>query len=206
MALSEKILDLIARNPHGAGFWLLAACAAIEYLFPPFPGDLIVVFGAFLVTRRGWPGPQVFLAVLAGSIVGFMLDYSAGRALARTEGRWASGRLAKYRPRIDALIERFARHGALYLVINRFLPSVRAFFFVAAGMARLSPWKVLLAGVASAAAWNGLLFLAGATVGSQWERLRTLAQQYSVVATAVLLAIALVLVLRWWWKRRRTAQ
>jgi hypothetical protein len=31
----------------------------------------------------------------------------------------------------------------LYLSINRFLPSLRALFFVAAGMARLSPWKVL---------------------------------------------------------------
>jgi membrane-associated protein len=206
MTLSERILDFIARNPHGAGFWMLGGAACIEYLFPPFPGDLIVVFGAFLVTRRGWPALPVFAAVMIGSMVGFMIDYAAGRALAGAEDRWATGRLARYRPRIDALIARFARHGALYITLNRFLPSVRAFFFVAAGMARLDPWKVLAAGAASAAIWNALLLAAGATVGSNWDRLRVLLERYSLIVTGALLLVALALGIRWWLRRRKSRQ
>ncbi|HZS37926.1 MAG TPA: hypothetical protein VFF06_13910, partial [Polyangia bacterium] len=91
MGLTEQLIALVEHQENGVGFALLGAAAAIEYLFPPFPGDLIVVFGAFLVTRRGWPALPVMLSVLLGSIVGFMIDYYAGRLLARTEGRWTSG-------------------------------------------------------------------------------------------------------------------
>ncbi|HZS40427.1 MAG TPA: DedA family protein, partial [Polyangia bacterium] len=103
----------------------------------------------------------------------------------------------------DALIARFARHGAVYLCINRFLPTVRGFFFVAAGLARLPPWKVLAFGAASALAWNLLLFALGATVGTHWERLRAIAETYAVVATGVLVVVALGFAIVWW-RRRRT--
>lgn len=203
MPLTDELIAAIMRHENGAGFLILGASAAIEYLFPPFPGDAITVFGAFLVTRRGWPLVPVMLAVLAGSMVGFMIDYGAGRLLARSEERW-TGRLARVRPRLDALVERFRRHGALYLVINRFLPSVRAFFFLAAGLARLPAWKVLVFGGASALLWNALLFVLGATVGSEWERLRSIVHTYALAASGALAVAVGALAIGWWWRRRRT--
>src|SRR5438094_3744492 len=98
MGLTDELIALVARHENGAGFAMLGGAAAIEYLFPPFPGDLIVVFGAFLVTRRSWPALPVMLAVLVGSMVGFMIDYYAGRWLARSR---------RPHPRLDAVVERF---------------------------------------------------------------------------------------------------
>lgn len=195
MHLGEQLIDLVARNHNTLGLGLLLLSACIEYLFPPFPGDMIVVFGAFLVARRGWSGPAVFGAVLAGSVVGFMLDYAVGRWLGRTEERWTRGRLHRFRPQIDRLVERFARHGALYLAINRFIPSLRGLFFVAAGMARLPWWKVLAFGALSALLWNALLLGIGLTVGNSWDRLVTVFQTYGIafwLAAAIALAVLLV--------------
>jgi membrane protein DedA with SNARE-associated domain len=201
MAPVQNFLDAIAAHPGALGYALLGAAACLEYVFPPFPGDLIAVFGAFLVTRRGWSPWLVFGAALLGSIAGFMGDYAVGRALARSERRW-TGRLGRARPRIDALLARFERHGALYISINRFLPSVRAFFFVAAGMARLSPWRVLGWGALSAAAWNAALFALGATVGHSWDDLRATADAYGEIAVLGMLVIVAGLAVRWWWRRR----
>ncbi len=191
MHLGEQLIDLVARNHNTLGLALLFLSACIEYLFPPFPGDMITVFGAFLVVRRGWNGPLVFGAVTLGSAVGGMLDYAFGRWLGRAEERWTRGWLARARPKVDAVVDRFARHGALYLTINRFIPSLRAFFFVAAGMARL-PWPQVLAfGTLSALLWNALLLILGLTVGVEWERLVSLFRSYGLVFWS-LVAIALV--------------
>lgn len=206
MNLAERTMELVAHSRGPVGLLVLALCAFIEYVFPPFPGDLVVVFGAFLVARRGWSAPGVFGAVTAGSLAGFMLAYFVGRGLHRAEANWIQGRLARARPSIDRVVERFARHGAWYLAINRFLPSVRALFFIAAGMAQLSVWKVLLFGLVSALAWNTLLFALGATAGSQWSRLERIFVTYGTVAWCVVAAVILTLSIRWWWRRRISAR
>jgi membrane protein DedA with SNARE-associated domain len=203
MDLTNHLVDLVARSQGPTGFLLLAFCAFIEYVFPPFPGDIVVVFGAFLVARRGWPATAVFGSVTAGSVAGFMMAYSAGRWLRRAESHWIQGRLARARPTIDRLVERFSRHGSWYLAINRFLPSVRALFFVAAGMVPLPPWKVLVFGLVSALVWNALLFALGATAGWQWSRLQQIFLTYGTVAWIVVAVVGGAWLLRWWWRRRR---
>jgi len=203
MHLGDDLLALLPATPGLVAYAMLAAAALIEYVFPPFPGDLIVVFSAFLVARRGWPALPVYAAVLAGSALGLMVVYAAGGWLGRSETRWRGPLLVRLRPRLDALVARFERHGTLYILVNRFLPSVRAIFFLAAGMARL-PWpRVLVAGVASAAAWNAALFLLGRTVGTSWERLKAVAETYSLVLWALLVVVAAGWVVRRWVVGRR---
>jgi membrane-associated protein len=205
MDFAQQLIEMVERSRGPVGLLLLAGCAFLEYLFPPFPGDLVVVFGAFLVTSKGWSAPGVFGAVLAGSMLGFMLTFFAGRWLHKTEARWVSGWLGRARPKIDRLVDRFSRHGALYIAINRFLPSVRALFFVAAGMAQLSPWKVLAFGALSAALWNAMLFALGATVGKEWSSLQSIFVTYGEIAWGLLALLGLVLLVRWVWRRRRVS-
>lgn len=202
---TETLIALLARNENAFGLFLLGASAFLEYVFPPFPGDLVAVYGAFLVARRGWSAGRVLGVLMIGSALGCMVGYGVGRWLARSEQRW-SGRLARVRPQLDRLVERFARHGALYLVINRFLPSVRALFFVAAGLARLPFWKMLVFGLASALAWNALLFAIGATAGAEWSRAERIFATYGLLAWSVVAAVAALLLARWAWKRHLSAR
>jgi membrane protein DedA with SNARE-associated domain len=202
MHLGTQIIDFIASHHNTLGMAVLCLSACIEYLFPPFPGDTITVFGAFLVARRGWSGPAVFGAVTVGSAVGCMLDYAFGRWLGKTEERWTRGRLAKFRPQIDALVERFSRHGGLYIAINRFVPSLRGLFFIAAGMARLRWWVVLAYGTLSALLWNALLLLLGVTVGESWDRLVSLFATYGLLFWALVVIAVVALAARRLARRR----
>jgi membrane protein DedA with SNARE-associated domain len=202
MHLGTQLIDLVARNHNTLGLAILCLSACIEYLFPPFPGDTITVFGAFLVARRGWSGPAVFGAVTLGSAVGCMLDYAFGRWLGKTEERWTRGRLRRFRPQIDRLVERFSRHGGLYIAINRFIPSLRGLFFIAAGMARLRWWIVLLYGTLSALLWNALLLLLGVTVGESWDRLVSLFATYGLAFWSLVALAVVAMVVRHFARRR----
>ena len=179
-----------------AGLLLLFLCAYLEYVFPPFPGDALTLFGAVLAARFGWNPVAVFLAVLAGSGAGGMTDYAVGR--------WLGPRAR--RPAIDTLVTRFRRHGEAYLVLNRFLPGVRALFFVAAGMARLRPWRVLAFGLLSAAVWNALVFGAGWAAGANLDRIEALFAAYTKVAWIVIGLVVVALLVGWLRQRARAAK
>lgn len=184
----EAIREIMERGAGPAAFAVLFGSALVEYLFPPFPGDAVTLLGAFAVARWGWNGAAVFVSVLAGSVAGAMLDFAIGRWLGKRAGFWERRGNAT-RARVERIISSFRRHGAAYIVVNRFLPGVRALIFVAAGMAGLRGGAVLLWASLSAALWNAAIFAAGYTVGTTWERLLGALRAF---ATAAWIAVAVV--------------
>lgn len=71
-------------------------------------------------------------------------------------------------------------------MFNRFMPSFRAVFFIAAGMARMRWWKVLLYSTISAALWNLLLIGAGSFIGARLDELQHWMSNYTKVAWGVI--------------------
>ena len=79
---------------------VLFLSAAIEYLFPPFQGDTVTLFGAFLVATREWSLALVLGAVTLGSLCGAAGDYWLGAWLARRDsGRGDRGHRRRHRRR-----------------------------------------------------------------------------------------------------------
>lgn len=203
----DRLIAFVSQQNNPLGWGVLALSACIEYVFPPFPGDTITLFGAFLITSHGWSFLAVFLAVLAGSGAGAMIDFWFGRWLKRQELSHPT-KHPETRARFDRLVARFERHGEVYIVINRFLPAVRSLFFVAAGMAGMRPRWVLLWALVSAALWNLLLIALGTSAGANFEDLQRFFATYSrwtwiAIGLLLLAWMARVVVRRLLARRRR---
>jgi membrane-associated protein len=197
-SITDWLIAFVSEQDNPLALAALAGSALIEYVFPPFPGDTVTLGGAILITAYDWSFLPIYLAVLAGSMAGAMAAFWLGGVIERKRG-------AHDVRAIDRLVARFERHGAGYLVVNRFLPGFRAFFFVAAGMARM-PWQaVLVWGTLSAALWNLAVIGAGAAIGANFDTLRLWLTRYTVAVWIALGAVALALLVRWWWNRRRRA-
>lgn len=206
--LVESILEFVAQHVHGWGPVVLFSSSLIEYVFPPFPGDVITLFGTYLVVKGYWSFAFTLALVTAGSLVGAALDYLIGVWLGRRLHRLPSVRDVQgwtplTREKYDLLLERFNRHGAVYILINRFLPGIRAFFFVVAGAARMSLWRVLLYAGISAVAWNAAILACGYAVGANFKRLRSLFESYITVVWCILGCLLVALVVWWVVKKRR---
>lgn len=193
---AREIMRWLEQGEGPLGYIVLALASMIEYVVPPFPGDTVALFGVFLAASAGWSAVIVYLALNAGAIAGGMIAYGFGRAIARPERRprWLRGERSE---RAIATIEaRYAKHGAAYLAVNRFVPALRAFFFVGAGIAGLRPGAVALWGGLSAALWNALLLALGWAVGANWEAMLAWVRAYSAVATILVVVAIVVLVAR----------
>jgi len=207
----EHLLERAGDAPGLAEFVILGLAAALEYVVPPVPGDLVVLFGAFLVGAKGWSPALVVTAVTLGSALGMSADYAFGRWVSRHDAEWRA-RYPRWR-RFGRLLDRvhavFARWGTIYIALNRFLPAVRAAFFVAAGIARLRYWKVLVWGVVSALLWNAFLFAVGLAVGHNREAVFGFFDAYAYAAWGVLAVVVVAWLVRRAWRRperRRAAE
>ena len=195
-------LDSIVAKAGPAAPLLLFLASFLEYVFPPVPGDLVAVLGAWYATHGGLSWTVLFVSLSFGAVAGTSFDWRLGRWLgARLDDRVAVGRLD--RDRLERFERAYRRWGGLLLIVNRFLPGVRAFFFLAAGAAGIPLWKVLLYGGISAALWNVLLLGAGALLARNEMELVALFARYDTVAWIVVLAACAIAILVW---RRRRAR
>jgi membrane protein DedA with SNARE-associated domain len=174
----------------------------VEYVFPPFPGDSLVLLGAWYAVHGELSWPVTFLSVTAGAVAGAWIDYQVGAALGRRLDRSAERRGPLTADRLHRVEQGYRRYGAWFLVANRFLPGVRAFLFVAAGASGMPMGRVLLYGGVSAAVWNVLLLAAGSYLVRNLDEMVLLLERYTAAAWAVIAAVAVVLVVRALWLRR----
>jgi len=182
--VAEELSAVLSRTGPAAPLILFAG-SLVEYVFPPFPGDTLVVLGAWYAVHGVLSWPVTFAAVTGGAVLGAWIDYRVGVALGRALERGAARRGPITADHVRQVEEGYARWGDAFLLANRFLPGVRAFLFVGAGAARLPVGKVLLWGGISAAAWNAMLLLAGAYLVKNLDEFVQLLERYTTAAWVV---------------------
>jgi membrane protein DedA with SNARE-associated domain len=199
----KALLDWLITLSPATLYAVIALAAAIENLVPPFPSDVVVAFGSFVVAQ-GRQGTMfgVFLATWLGNVSGAMVVYGLGRRYGaeRLERRLAGKKAASRDARIRHLFERF---GMPAVFLSRFIPGVRAIVPAFAGALRLSPtWTTTMIASASAL-WYGLITVVAFRVGSDWEKLRSTVGEYSKTAAIVASVIVALGIVAWLVVRKR---
>ena len=201
----QELTSALTRVLVATGAWapfLLFGAALVEYVFPPFPGDLLVVLGSWYAVHGQLSWPVVFAAVTAGAVVGAWVDHQAGVWLgARLEHSPFAARFLS-QAQLASFEEAYRRWGFWLLLFNRFFPGIRGFFFLAAGASGVPLSRTLVLGGLSAAAWNGLLLAAGALMADNLGELVALADRYTLAVGGAVGAVLLMAVARTLWKRR----
>lgn len=181
--MEEKILEtlhFIESLPPLSILLFVFFSAFLENVFPPYPGDTVLVFSGF-VAARGLNPVLSFLAGFTGSVLGgimmFFLGHRFLELFRELAGKWTRpeflGRMAREMSSKESMarVEHwFARFGLWFVLFSRFSAGIRFFVTILAGIAR-----VPFAGFAAAFStgvllWNGLLFTGGYSIGHNWER------------------------------------
>jgi membrane protein DedA with SNARE-associated domain len=198
----EQVLGWLTDLPPLALYLALAAAAAVENIFPPFPADTVVAFGAFLAARGEATPFGTLLSTWIGNVSGAMLVYAVAR---RFGAGWLSQRLERFggADRKEKLLGMYEKRGMVALFLSRFLPGIRALVPPVAGAARMPPLRVgLVIGVASAI-WYGTITWLAYRVGSDWDALQARIvglSRTTAIAAGVVVAIGLAI---WFVRHKR---
>ena len=135
----DEFLHTLEHGPSHWAYLLVAAASGVEYVFPPIPGDTVALFAVALAVRAQLSWFFVYCSMTVGAITGGLAAWAFGLWLANHEAHWPGFMKTPAATRaLDAVRRGYTRHGAMYLAVNRFLPALRAFFFVGAGLSRMN--------------------------------------------------------------------
>jgi membrane protein DedA with SNARE-associated domain len=176
-----------------AGVFLLmgAASACI-----PIPSEAIMLFAGFTVSEGHHTLLQIFIAGFLGNMVGSWLTYGIGYygridLMERNKLIHVSpARLA----RVDGW---FKRHGDVTVFVCRFIPLVRAFISLPAGLAKMPFWRFTWLTALGSIPWVVGFGLLGKAVGNEWEKWR---EHLSILDYIVVVVIVAAIV---YWLYRR---
>lgn len=156
------------------------------------PGDT-VLFAAGLLAAREGSGlslPVLAIGTAIAAVAGDAVGYWTGRRFGRPWVERRAGRAARHLPRAEAFYEKW---GVSAVVIARFIPWVRTFTPIVAGMAQMPYPRFLAANVVGALLWGSGLIVLGYVANSvPWVRYAA----YSVAALSIVASVVGPLVVR----------
>jgi membrane-associated protein len=215
LVLSPQLLGMDWMDPQwlldrfgSTMFWLSLAMIFVEcgLFFPFLPGDtLLFAMGIFIATDdiSIVAGPQgadltVALTLFAaaaflGNVVGYEVGRLIGPPLAHRDGRILK---KQYFDKTHAFFE---KHGNKALVIGRFVPFVRTYVTVVAGISMMSRRRFLIWSAVGAALWVLSITLLGFFLGNTVPWLK----ENIDYAILVILAFSAIPLVYEWIKHRR---
>jgi membrane protein DedA with SNARE-associated domain len=203
----DSLISLFDQISPQMAYFLLTVSAFAENVLPPVPGDTVVVFGAYLVSKGQLSFLGVFLSTTIGSVIGFMTMFLIARTFGRQFITSNKSRAKIFKVEQLKKVEIwFGNWGYLVILANRFLAGTRSVISIFSGIFHLNIVLVLILSLLSTCIWNSILIFAGVLVGNNWELILTIISQYNkILIFLTVLVIGYILYRRYKKKHQRPA-
>lgn len=159
----------------GLGLLLLIIFAETGVFFGFFlPGDSLLFVAGLLTDTEYLDTPVgllillLIIAAVSGSTVGYLTGRWAGTYLKNRKDTWYFKK--KY---LDITQAFYAKHGMMAFILGRFLPIVRTFVTILAGMVRIDMLKFVIFNILGASIWICTMVLSGHYLGRIFPKITT---------------------------------
>ncbi len=165
----------------------------------PVPDETLLMFSGYLISQSRLHPAWTFLSCVSGSISGISLSYVIGRFVGHGL-IYNYGRYIHVTPEhVERVHQWYRRSGEWLLVFGYFVPGVRHFSALVAGMSNLEYRAFALFAYIGAALWVSIFLTIGYLVGDHWEMAIHLVHRYTVLLVGIgILALAIL-----YWIRTR---
>lgn len=170
--------------------WGAAAVIFIEcWLFPFLPGDSLLFTVGLLISQQEQVGAPLWVACLVltcSAMLSNVVGYLVGARLGPAVFNRPDSRLFKQQ-HIDTTFAFFDRHGNRAIVLARFVPIVRTFITLAAGVGRMPMRRFV-----TYSAIGGFLWATGVTLLGYWLGQIDFVANHIDVLFVALVAVSLI--------------
>lgn len=196
--ITETITRLAVKILDSTGYVGAGALMTLESMIAPVPSEAVMPFVGFQVADGKW---NLWLAIastsigsIIGSLLSYWIGYFGGKPLVLRVGKYL---LLNQRDleRTEQFFHR--RAGLLTVFIGRFIPVVRHFISIPAGIGATPMLPFLTVTFVGATIWNTFLLMCGIKLREHWQ----VVQKYSHYVDMVIVVL-IVAGLVWWFKVR----
>ncbi len=199
LQLTNFITSFIER----VGYLGLGLLMTLEAIIAPIPSELIVPFSGFLISdgRFTWLG--VLAATTIGSTVGayalYALGKYGGRLLITKWGHWV---LVKPED-ITKTEEFFKKHGGKAVFISKFIPIIRSYISLPAGLSQMPLGPFFLYSITGSIIWNSFLVYLGFTLKNNWALAAEKLSAYETIGKYAVIILVISMIVRHFYLQKR---
>jgi membrane protein DedA with SNARE-associated domain len=187
--ITETISEIAVQVLDRAGYAGAAALMALESMIAPVPSEAVMPFVGFQVADGKWNLALAILSTSIGSLIGsltsYWMGYYGGKPFVLKAGKYLFLNVRDLE-RTERIFHQ--RQGIWIVLICRFIPVVRHFSSIPAGIGRMPLLPFALLSVFGATIWNTFLLVCGMKLREHW----TVVQKYSHQADIVIIVIILI--------------
>ncbi len=151
------------------GYLGVSFLMVLESMIFPIPSELVMPFAGFLIAEGEMTFFWVIFSSTIGSLIGSLLSYYLGLY----GGEKFILKYGKYfllnEEHLTKTQKWFNKKGELTILIGRFIPVVRHFISIPAGLGKMNVKRFVIYTAIGAGIWNSFLMYIGFILGKNWE-------------------------------------
>lgn len=197
MELFHQILDLFSHLEPIHYIMIVFLGYLIENVFPPLPGDTMLVFTAYVFGLYFSPSHLIWLYFISvlGAIVGFMIMVFLGKYFdkeffLRKNYRFAN---SDFMLKSEDLM---SQYGGLVVLGNRIFFGMRPVIALVSGMSKMKWYLILIYVTISALVFNAAFLALGYLLGENWPLIESVLSKYLWFTVVCLVALVGLFIFR----------
>lgn len=184
------------------GYWGVFIGMTLESACIPLPSEIIMPFSGYVVwqgtTNMTLLGITIVGALgnLLGSLIAYFVGWKGGRPLLEKYGKYIFISHSK----LELADRWFERYGYEAVFISRFLPAIRTFISLPAGIAHMDLKKFVIYTFLGSLPWSFALGYIGVLLGPHWELIRSYFHILDIIVAIGIVAFIAYLVYKYKFK------
>jgi membrane protein DedA with SNARE-associated domain len=166
--------------------------AVLQVLFPPYPGDSLIVFQGYLSSTKVFNSYSLLftslIATYLSSLFLYHISFKHGRKIINNKF------ISKYfdTNKIVKLEGWFNKYGTMAIIFNKFIPGVGSLTLIAAGIFKLPHIPAFISIGVATLIHNSFLFYVGRVAGNNIEIIKHTVKEYQYYIVFALLILGLI--------------
>jgi len=200
LGLFENLFLLFTEIIKTLGYVGVFILMTLESMVAPVPSEGVMPFAGYLVSTGHFTMIGVTLWSSLGSIVGslvsYYMGYYGGKPVVLKFGKY----LLLDKSHLEMTERFFDKYGEKTIFICRFIPAVRHFISIPAGIGKMKLLKFSFYTITGATLWNLFLAYLGYWLAERWE----LVHHYSRYLDYIVIICCIIFLIYWVRKRLKS--
>jgi membrane protein DedA with SNARE-associated domain len=195
--MSVLLIEYVELAMTDLGYLGVVALMALESMVAPVPSELVMPCAGALVAQGHFTFAGGVIASSLGTIIGSLIGYCmgllGGYPVVERFGRY----LLLDREHLEFTARWFQKRGEVTVLVSRFIPVVRHFISIPAGVARMNLMTFSIYTLIGGTIWNTILLFAGVKLQENWTIIHHYSEEIDFVVVGILACGGV------WWVRKQ---